>query len=73
MKIKVNIHVEYEVDPNVYHYLDPENVARAIQIIELHSLSTAVAEVMPFPPITVREDGTVIPDNQVLKVKLEQS
>lgn len=64
MKIKAVIHVEYNIDPDKYRYLDPDNQEQSIRAIELHSLSTAVAEVMPW----LDWDK----DDQVLKIKLEE-
>lgn len=65
MRIKANIHVEYNVNPENYHLLEKYDQEQAIQVIELHSLGTAVAEVMPWPEYGVGED-------QVLEVKLEE-
>ncbi len=70
MRIKVAIKVAYWVDPNDYHCLNPDySQEEAIQAIELHSLSKAIAEVMPEPLID--SNGCTV-DNQVLEIKLEE-
>lgn len=71
MRIKATINVEYDVNSKDYLHFDSENVERAIQIIELYKLSTAVAEAMPWPSLAVNEAGDVSPTGQILKVKLE--
>lgn len=73
MKIKATINIEYEVNPDNYRYLDPSvELSIVVQAIELHKLHNAVAEVMPWPGLTVDNDGNIIPDDQVLEVKLEE-
>lgn len=62
MKIKATINVEYNVDPEKYHYLDPDNREQCVQAIEHHLLREAIFEIMPF----------TLTDDQVLKIKLEE-
>ena len=71
MRIKATINVEYDIDLTDYHLSKDCNREEAVQAIELHTLSKALTEALPWPPFTVDEAGNVTPDKQILEIKLE--